>query len=95
MPTILGIINFFNISVLVYGLRSDFLGEPFEGSMYLMSLAESIIEVKNICFCGKKATMNVRIDDCGKKIISGSKIKIGGDDIYSSVCIYHYFNFNL
>ncbi len=79
-----------NMPVLAYGLRSDFMGEPFEGSMYLMAWADNLIEIKTICHCGKKATMNIRIDDNGDKVIDGNQVEIGGNDRYIAVCRKHY-----
>jgi thymidine kinase len=74
------------IPVICYGLRSDFLGEPFPGSGYLMALADTIEELKNICTCGKKATMNIRVDAHGQRVISGQQIDIGGNERYQHVC---------
>lgn len=79
-----------NLPVLAYGLRSDFQGEPFEGSMYLMTLADNLVELKTICHCGKKATMNIRIDENGNKIEEGAQIEIGGNERYIAVCRKHY-----
>ncbi len=79
-----------NLPVLAYGLRSDFRGEPFEGSMYLMALADNLIELKTICHCGKKATMNMRIDESGKKVTDGAQVEIGGNDRYIAVCRKHF-----
>ena len=79
-----------NIPVLCYGLRSDFLGNPFEGSIYLLAWAEKLIEIKTICFCGKKATMNMRIDSNGNPVKTGSQIQIGGNESYASVCLNHF-----
>ena len=78
------------IPVLTYGLRSDFQGEPFEGSKYLLAWAEELIEIKTICHCGKKATMNMRIDDHGNAVKLGNQIEIGGNNRYISVCRYHF-----
>ncbi len=78
------------IAVLCYGLRSDFIGEPFEGSKYLLAWAEEITEIKTICHCGSKATMNVRIDSAGNPVKSGSKVQIGGNESYYSVCMKHF-----
>ncbi|MCB1106538.1 MAG: thymidine kinase [Chlamydiia bacterium] len=80
----------FGIAALCYGLRSDFLGEPFEGSQYLLAWAEEIVEIKTICHCGSKATMNMRIDSKGKTVKSGSKVQIGGNESYLSVCMKHF-----
>ena len=84
------IIDKFHIPVLAYGLRTDFRGEPFEGSQYLLAWAEDIIEIKTICHCGRKATMNVRIDEKGKRVHSGAQIEIGGNERYVAVCRRHY-----
>lgn len=80
-----------NIAVLTYGLRTDFLGEPFEGSLYLLSWAHELVEIKTICFCGRKATMNIRIDGEGLPITSGEQVKIGGNESYMSACIEHFY----
>ncbi|MCK4934111.1 MAG: thymidine kinase [Simkaniaceae bacterium] len=78
------------IPVLCYGLRSDFLGEPFVGSQYLLTWADTLIEIKTICYCGSKATMNMRVDHTGKPVSSGSQIQIGGNESYMSVCMKHF-----
>jgi len=80
------------IAVLTYGLRTDFLGEPFEGSLYLLAWSQEIVEIKTICFCGSKATMNIRIDSSGQAITSGEQVQIGGNESYISSCMYHFFN---
>jgi len=79
-----------NRPVLAYGLRSDFVGEPFEGSKYLLAWAEDIVEIKTICHCGKKATMNMRVDETGHAVREGEQIEIGGNDRYIAVCSKHY-----
>lgn len=79
-----------NIPVLAYGLRTDFMGEPFEGSKYLLALADVLVEIKTICWCGKKATMNVRIDESGKVLREGEQIEIGGNERYVAVCRHHF-----
>ena len=76
--------------VLAYGLRTDFLGEPFEGSKYLLAWAEDLIEIKTICHCGKKATMNMRVDEKGNAVTEGKQIEIGGNDRYIAVCRRHF-----
>ena len=78
-----------NIPVLTYGLRSDFIGEPFEGSKYLLALADQLIEIKTICHCGRKATMNARVDAAGNVVREGAQIEIGGNDRYVAVCRKH------
>lgn len=84
------IVDYMNIPVLTYGLRTDFKGEPFEGSMYLLAWAESLVEVKTICHCGKKATMNIRINDKGTKLNEGEQVEIGGNERYVSACRKHF-----
>lgn len=79
-----------NIPVLCYGLRSCFQGEPFEGSMYLLAWAEELIEIKTICECGGKATMNLRVDDNKESIEEGSQVQIGGNERYISTCMKHF-----
>jgi thymidine kinase len=79
-----------NIPVLAYGLRTDFMGEPFEGSKYLLAWADTLIEVKTICHCGKKATMNIRMDEKGRALREGEQVEIGGNERYIAVCRKHY-----
>jgi thymidine kinase len=80
-----------NIPVLAYGLRTDFLGEPFEGSKYLLAWADNLKELKAICHCGRKATMVLRVDEAGNVASEGAQIEIGGNDRYVSVCRKHFF----
>ncbi len=80
------------IPVLTYGLRSDFKGEPFEGSLYLLAWAEELSEIKTICHCGRKATMNPRIDETGQMIREGAQIEIGGNDRYIALCRKHFMS---
>jgi len=86
------IADILGLPVLAYGLRSDYMGEPFEGSKYLLALAEELIEIKTICHCGSKAIMNVRIDSDGKQVTSGSQIHIGGNESYVATCRKHFKN---
>ena len=79
-----------NIPVLAYGLRTDFRGEPFEGSKYLLAWSDNLKELKAICHCGSKATMVVRFDENGVAIREGSQIEIGGNDRYVSMCRKHF-----
>jgi thymidine kinase len=81
----------FNVPILAYGLRTDFMGEPFEGSKYLLALADHLIELKTICHCGRKATMNMRVDESGKAVREGEQIEIGGNDRYVAVCRHHFY----
>ena len=74
------------IPILTYGIRTDFLGETFEGSRYLMAWADEIKEIKTICHCGKKATMNARVNASGKMEKEGAQIEIGGNERYVSLC---------
>lgn len=74
------------VPIICYGLRSDFLGEPFPGSAYLLTLADSIEELKTVCACGRKATMNVRVDARGTRITQGEQIGIEGEHHYIQVC---------
>jgi len=79
-----------NIPVLAYGLRTDFQGEPFEGSKYLLAWSDTLNELKAICECGRKATMVVRFDETGKAVTAGAQIEIGGNDRYVSMCRKHF-----
>ena len=78
------------IPVLAYGLRTDFQGEPFEGSKYLLAWSDNLKELKAICDCGSKATMVVRLDEHGNAITEGSQVEIGGNDRYVSMCRKHF-----
>ncbi len=84
------IVDELDLPVLAYGLRSDFRGEPFPGSQYLLVLADNLVEIKTICHCGRKAIMNMRIDAEGKPTTVGSQVQIGGNDTYTSLCRSHF-----
>lgn len=84
------VVDKLDIPVLCYGLRTDFLGELFEGSKYLLSWADKLIELKTICHCGRKANMVIRTDEHGQAICEGDQVDIGGNDRYVSVCRQHY-----
>ncbi|OIQ48341.1 MAG: thymidine kinase [Gammaproteobacteria bacterium MedPE] len=84
------VVDELKLPVLCYGLRTDFLGEPFEGSLYLMSWADKLVELKTICHCGRKASMVVRMDEQGNALSSGSQVEIGGNDKYVSMCREHF-----
>jgi len=84
------VVDELDIPVLCYGLRTDFQGEPFEGSLYLLALADNLVEIKTVCHCGRKATMVIRVDEHGKKITQGPKIQIGGNDLYIATCRKHF-----
>lgn len=80
-----------NIPVLCYGIRTDFQGELFPGSMRLLAIADKLSELKTVCSCGRKATMTIRLDDSGKPISAGNQVVIGGNDRYESKCRRHYY----
>lgn len=84
------IVDKLHIPVLTYGIRSDFLGEPFPATQYLLALAEELEEIKTICHCGRKATMNLRIDAQGNPVHQGAQIEVGGNDRYVAVCRIHF-----
>lgn len=79
------IVDRLRIPVLCYGLRTDFRGELFEGSQYLLAWADEIDEIKTICHTGKKATMTVRVDEHGRAVQAGPQVEIGGNERYVSV----------
>ncbi len=79
------VVDKLRIPVLAYGLRTDFRGEPFEGSQYLLAWADELAEIKTICHSGKKATMVVRVDDHGRAVTEGPQVEIGGNERYVSV----------
>lgn len=79
------IVDVLHIPVLAYGLRTDFRGELFEGSQYLLAWADNLVELKTICHTGRKATMVVRIDEQGRVVTAGPQVEIGGNDRYVSV----------
>jgi len=79
-----------HIPVLCYGLRTDFRGALFPGSGALLGKADDLIELKTICHCGRKATMNLRVGSDGKAVHEGAQIEIGGDERYTAVCRRHF-----
>lgn len=80
------IVDEMNVPVLCFGLRTDFLTKLFPGSMRLFELADSISEIKTICSCGKKASVNARIDENGRVVTEGSQVMLGGNDSYIAMC---------
>jgi thymidine kinase len=86
------VVDTLDLPVLAYGLRSDFQGEPFVGSLYLLIWADTIREIKTICHCGKKAIVNARIDENDLILRSGKQIQIGGNESYIALCRKHYKN---
>jgi len=79
------------IPVLCYGLRTDFQGKLFPGSAALLALADSLVELKAVCECGRKATMNLRVDAEGHAVAEGQQTEIGGNDRYIALCRKHFF----
>ena len=78
------------VPVLCYGLRTDFRGELFPGSARLLALADALIEIKSVCECGRKATMNLRVDENGRAIAHGRQTEIGGNERYVALCRRHF-----
>jgi len=78
------------IPVLCYGLRTDFQGELFEGAAALLGIADSLVELKAVCHCGRKATMNLRVDESGAAVRAGAQTEIGGNDRYVALCRRHF-----
>jgi thymidine kinase len=79
-----------HIPVLAYGLRTDFQANLFEGSAALLGLADTLVELKAVCECGRKATMNLRVDPQGRAVRSGEQTEIGGNDLYIALCRRHF-----
>ncbi|CUU24220.1 thymidine kinase [Duffyella gerundensis] len=84
------VVDELDIPVLCYGLRTDFRGELFSGSEYLLAWADKLVELKTICHCGRKATMVLRLDSEGRPRHEGEQVVIGGNERYVSVCRKHY-----
>jgi thymidine kinase len=78
------------IPVLCYGLRTDFQGELFAGSAALLGIADHLVEMKAVCDCGRKATMNLRVDENGNAVAEGAQTEIGGNDRYVAMCRKHF-----
>ena len=78
------------IPVLAYGLRTDFRGRLFEGSARLLALADALVEIKSVCHCGRKATMNLRVDAAGRPLADGQQVAIGGNELYVALCRRHF-----
>lgn len=84
------IVDELNIPVICYGLRTDFRREFFPGSMWLMAWADVIEEIKTVCWCGKAATCNARLDETGKMIRVGDQVVLGANDKYVALCRKHH-----
>ena len=84
------IVDRLGVPVLAYGLRTDFLGQLFPGSERLLAVADKLVELKAVCHCGRKATMNLRVDAAGRAMRQGAQTEIGGNDRYVAVCRKHF-----
>ena len=83
------------IPVLTFGIRTDFKGNLFEGSEYLLAWAANLKEIKTVCHCGRKATMVLRLDENGNVLETGDQIEIGGNEKYVSICRKHFYEKNI
>lgn len=81
-----GLVDDEDLPVLCFGLRTDFLTRFFPGAQRLMELADSLTEIKTVCACGRKATVNARIDESGRVITQGDQVFLGGNDSYVAMC---------
>ena len=86
------IVDELNITVMAFGIRTDFQGELFEGSKYLLAWADRLKELRAVCHCGSKATMIVRVSEDGSIIRSGDQVEIGGNERYLSLCRKHFYD---
>lgn len=84
------VVDNLNIPVLCYGIKTDFQGELFSGSHYLLAWADKLVELKTICHCGRKANMILRFDEQGQPKREGQQVEIGGNESYQSVCRKHF-----
>ena len=89
------VVDTLNIPVLTFGIRTDFQGNLFEGSKYLLAWADNLKEIKTVCHCGRKATMVLRLNEHGQIVEDGSQIDIGGEEKYVSVCRKHFNEKNI
>ena len=89
------IVDLLDIPVLTFGIRTDFKGNLFEGSKYLLAWADNLKEIKTVCHCGRKATMVLRLNEDGQIVEDGSQIDIGGEEKYVSVCRKHFYDKNI
>ena len=89
------VVDEFDIPVLTFGIRTDFQGNLFEGSKYLLAWADNLKEIKTVCHCGRKATMVLRLNAKGEVVSDGTQIEIGGEEKYVSVCRKHFIEKNV
>ena len=89
------IVDSLDIPVLTFGIRTDFQGNLFEGSKYLLAWADNLKEIKTVCHCGRKATMVLRLNEDGQIVEDGDQIDIGGEEKYVSVCRKHFYDKNI
>lgn len=78
------------LPVVCYGLRTDFAAELFPGSAALLGIADTLVELKGVCECGRKATMNLRVDGAGRAVLDGAQTEVGGNDRYVALCRKHF-----
>lgn len=84
------VVDELNIPVLCYGIRTDFQGALFPGSERLLAIADKLTELKAVCECGRKATMNLRMDSAGRPVREGAQTEIGGNERYVALCRRHF-----
>ena len=89
------IVDELDIPVLAFGIRTDFQGNLFEGSKYLLAWSDNLKEIKTVCHCGRKATMVLRLNAKGEVVSDGTQIEIGGEEKYVSVCRKHFIEKNI
>ena len=82
--------DYTKIPIMCYGLRTDFKGELFPGSATLLAIADDVREIRTLCWCGRKATMTMRLDDTGQAVTEGAQVEVGGNEKYISLCRRHW-----
>ena len=82
--------DYTKIPIMCYGLRTDFKGELFPGSATLLAIADDVRELRTLCWCGRKATMTLRIDESGDAVTEGAQVEVGGNEKYISLCRRHW-----
>ena len=83
-------VDFINIPIMCYGLRTDFQGNLFPGSATLLAIADDVREIKTLCWCSRKAIMTLRLNESGDAVIEGEQIDVGGNEKYISLCRRHW-----